>query len=112
MKLMLTVLLTVIVAAGSLPAQARSAADLYQEGVHLEDVKGDLPKAIAAYETVIERFPRDEAIAAKALVRLGSSYAKSGRSDDARAVYERVTREYPNAERGSGGSHRPTRIVG
>ena len=25
--------------------------------MHLEDVKGDLPKAIAAYETVIERFP-------------------------------------------------------
>jgi len=94
MRLMLTVLLTAMVAAGSLPAQARSAADLYHEGVHLEDVKGDLQKAIAVYQTVIERFPRDEAIAAKALVRLGSCYAKAGRSDDARTVYERVTREY------------------
>jgi Tol biopolymer transport system component len=103
MTLILTVLLTAIVAGGSLPAQApRSAADLYQEGVHLEDVKGDLQKAIATYELVVARFAHDQPIAAKALLRLGRCYEKLGRSSDARRAYERIIGDYAR-ERGPAG---------
>jgi Tol biopolymer transport system component len=100
MRTVLTVVLTAFLAAASTRAQSRPAADLYQEGVHQEEVKGDLQKAIATYQEVLRRFAGDQTIAAKALLRLGACYEKLSRSSDARAAYERIARDYA-ADRGA-----------
>ncbi len=74
-------------------AQSRPGADVYQEALHLQDVKGDLPGAIALYKTIVERHAKDRPLVAKALFQLGSCYEKLGRSE-AKLAYERIVREY------------------
>lgn len=80
-------------AAGATIAQGQSAADLYQDALQLEEVKGDLEKAIAAYRTIVERFANDRATAAKAQLHLGLCYERLGRPE-ARSAYEAVIRNY------------------
>jgi len=96
MKRFLALLLMGSLGAGAaLVAQsARSAADLFQEGLQFEEVKGDLPKAIATYQSIVDTFAGDRAIAAKALLHMGECYEKLGQPD-AQKVYERLLRDYP-----------------
>lgn len=77
MKTVLTLTMIGCLAAGLLLAQARSAADRYQEALHVEEVKGDLEKAIATYQTIVGRYGADRSITAKAQLRLGMCYEKS-----------------------------------
>ena len=93
---MRTVLMAAIAAgllAGAPLAQGQSAADLYQSAVHLEEVKGDLEKAIAAYRSIVERFANDRTTAGKAQLRLGFCYERLGRPE-ARGAFEAVIRDY------------------
>jgi tetratricopeptide (TPR) repeat protein len=57
----------------------------------VESVDGDLKGAIERYKTLAQN--NDRAVAARALVRLAECYRKLGEAD-ARAVYERVVREF------------------
>src|SRR5687768_3632391 len=70
-------------------AQSQTAAALYQEALYLEDIKGDLPAAIAAYKSIVERHGGVRPIAAKALLQLAACYEKLGRSE-AKQAYERI----------------------
>ena len=93
---MRTVLMAAIAAgllAGAPLAQGQSAADLYQSAVQLEEVKGDLEKAIAAYRSIVERFANDRTTAGKAQLRLGICYERLGRPE-ARGAFEAVIRNY------------------
>ncbi len=46
MRMMLALGLSACLATAGLIGQARSAADMYQEGLQLEEVKGDLQKEL------------------------------------------------------------------
>ncbi|MEP6592225.1 MAG: tetratricopeptide repeat protein, partial [Acidobacteriota bacterium] len=93
--MMLALGLSACLAAAALIGQARSAADMYQEALRLEEVKGDLQKAIAAYLAIVERSPADRGIAAKAQLHIGLCYERMGKAE-ASTAYEKVVREYPD----------------
>lgn len=93
MKHMLVSIVAAGIAAAVVAAQGRPAADLYQEALHLQEVKGDLPAAITLYTSIVERHPNERQIVAKALLQLGSCYEKQGRSE-AKQAYERIVRDY------------------
>lgn len=93
MKHMLVSIVAAGIAAAVVAAQGRTAADRYQEALHLQEVKGDLPAAITLYKSIVERHPNERQIVAKALLQLGSCYEKQGRSE-ARQAYERIVRDY------------------
>ena len=90
---LLTVVLAVLAPAEPAAQKNAEAEMLLQTASHAELVDGDLDKAIKLYREVIAKFPGDRAVAARALVKLGACYEKTGR-DAARAAYERVLREY------------------
>jgi Tol biopolymer transport system component len=95
LKFVATLLAVIAVLFATGPAAQKTAdADmLFQTAAHAELVEGDLDKAIKLYRDVIAKFPGDRAVAARALVKLGACYEKTGR-DAARAAYERVLRDY------------------
>lgn len=72
------------------PAQSGGEVAL-RAAMETETVKGDLRAAIEQYKQIAAG--RDRALAAKALLRMAECYQKLGDSE-ARAVYERVIREY------------------
>lgn len=74
-------------------ALAQSAEDLFQRGVQLEEVKGELEKAIDVYKSVVDKFAANKPIAAKALLHLGGCYEKLGNTE-AKKAYERVVKEF------------------
>jgi len=93
MRTILTLTIAALVMTGPTMAQPQSAADLYHSAVQLEEVKGDLDAAIAAYKSILGRFPSDRAIAAKAQLHLGFCYQSLGKPE-ARGAYEAVVRNY------------------
>jgi Tol biopolymer transport system component len=96
MKTVLTFALVASLAAGAaLVAQTRSPADLFQEALHYEEAKGDLQRAIAAYQTILDRFPHDRSVGAKAQFQMALCYERLRRAEAVQA-YERLIREYPN----------------
>lgn len=90
---LLAVTIAVLFAADPAAQKSVDAEMLFQTASHAELVEGDLAKAIKLYREVIAKFPGDRAVSARALVKLGACYEKSGR-DEARAAYERVLRDY------------------
>ena len=93
MRKFLILTIAACLATGAMMAQGQSAADMFQQALQLEEVKGDLDKAIAAYQAIIERFPNDRAAAAKAQLHLGFCYQRLDRPE-ARAAYEAVIRNH------------------
>ncbi len=81
-----------LLAAWSAPAQ-QSAEHLLQSALYKEEVEGDLVSAIQIYQSIVEGFPDDRSVAARALVQLGQCHEKLG-SLEARQAYERVLDEY------------------
>jgi Tol biopolymer transport system component len=73
---------------------AQNGYDLFQKALAAERASGNLQQAIELYQRVAREFASDRALAARALVRMADCYAKLGNAQ-ARAIYERVTREYP-----------------
>jgi Tol biopolymer transport system component len=79
-----------------LSAQSAKPMDLYQEGLYLQEVKGDLRKAIEVYQSIVTRYASDRALVSKALFQLATCYEKLGQPE-ANAVYQRIMKEYPDA---------------
>ncbi|MDP2885360.1 MAG: tetratricopeptide repeat protein [Ignavibacteria bacterium] len=74
-------------------AVAQTAEKLFQEGVRLEEVKGNLEQAIEIYKSVVGKYPGNQPLAAKSLLRMGRCYEKLGK-DEAKKAYERIIKEY------------------
>ncbi|MHC4560477.1 MAG: tetratricopeptide repeat protein, partial [Planctomycetota bacterium] len=84
-----------------LPASAalsQSASVLLQEGLHAEQIKGDLDAAIKVYERVLKDFPKNRPVAAKALLHIGLCYEKLG-EQEAQKAYERVVQEFSDQQK-------------
>jgi Tol biopolymer transport system component len=85
----------VILILGFLSGHSQQTAEqLYQSGIYKEEVEGELQKAIEIYEQILEGFPENKTIAAKALYHIGLCYEKLG-NQEARKAYQRLIDEYP-----------------
>ncbi len=73
---------------------AQTAEELYQKGVQLEEVKGELEKAIEIYKSVVQKYPTNNPLAAKSLLRMGRCYEKLGMDEAKKKAYERIIKEY------------------
>lgn len=87
-------ILTVVFCCLTVGAQEPETAKiLFHEGLHLEEVKGELEQAIAVYQRVIEEFPSERPVAARAQLHTGICYEKLGQ-EKAREAYSRVIQEF------------------
>jgi Tol biopolymer transport system component len=87
--LLLTVSLGVIL----VPGAQQSAESLYEAAVFKKDAGGDMEGAIKIFREVIDRFPNNLEIAAKAQLQIGLCYEKLGRAEAVKA-YELVLEKY------------------
>ena len=67
---------------------------LYQQAWYLEEGLRDPAKAVALYTQVASRFPKNKAIAARALTRAAGCYKKLGREDMEREVWVKAWQDY------------------
>jgi Tol biopolymer transport system component len=72
----------------------KSADQLLQSGVYKEEVQGDLEGAIEIYRQILEKFPDNRAVSAKAQLHIGLCYEKLGLKQ-ARQAYQRVIEDFP-----------------
>ncbi len=80
-------------------SSAYSAQDpsvLLEKAIYAEETLGNLSEAIGIYQQVAASTEAGRATAALALFRLGVCYQKSGRTADAKAAFEKLTRLYPD----------------
>jgi Tol biopolymer transport system component len=79
--------------ASSVIAQQRDAEVALQQAMQVEQVQGDLERAIRLYRDIIAHHGDARAVAAKGLLQLGQCYEKLGRTEATNA-YQRLVREY------------------
>jgi Tol biopolymer transport system component len=88
---------TVWLSSGILPAaqelRVAGVSAQFQEAITLMESRGDCRGAVSLFERVIEG--TDRALAARALVYLGTCYERLGRPDPASA-YRRITEQFPD----------------
>jgi len=87
-------LITVLVMAATPAAAQQQRADVrLEQAIQVEQVQGDLPRAIAMYQRILRDFPRDRTAGARAQLHIGLCYEALGRGEAQRA-YERVISDY------------------
>ncbi len=91
-RVITAVLALALVVAASGYAQ-QTAEELYQAGLYQEEVQGNLESAIEFYERILDEFPGNRPVAAKALMHIGLCHEKLG-SREAQRAYERLVRDY------------------
>ncbi len=72
-----------------------SPEHLLQAGVYAEEIKGDLPEALKFYQKIVQDFPDNRPVAAKAQLQIGICYEKLGQQK-AIAAYQKVLENYPD----------------
>ena len=87
----MTVACVALVSVGVFTQTTRTAEVAFKAARHVEEVEGDLQRAIEAYATLAEG--SDRAIVALALIRMAGCYEKLGTAE-ARGLYERVVSDY------------------
>jgi len=92
----LTIIMAISLILGSYMSFAQTAEELFPKGIQLEEVKGELEKAIEVYQTIVTKFSANRPISSKALLHIGLCYEKLGdaQAREARKAYERVVRDY------------------
>ena len=92
----LTIIMAISLILGSYRSFAQTAEELFPKAIQLEEVKGELEKAIEVYQTIVTKFSANRPIASKAQLHIGLCYEKLGdaQAREARKAYERVVRDY------------------
>ena len=72
----------------------QSADQLFQTAVYQEEVEGNLKAAIETYQTILDRFPSDRSMGAKAQLRIGICHQKLG-NKEAQIAFRKVIDNYP-----------------
>lgn len=80
-------------------AESPTLRDTFARGLMAEEVSRDLEAARRDYEAVLASFTDQRAVAAIALFRLAEIHRTQGRQDEAAAHYQRLLREFPDADR-------------
>ncbi len=75
----------------------QSAEELYEAAVFKKDADGDMEGAIKIFREIVERFPSNVEIAAKAQLQIGICYEKLGQKTIAQAqeAFQKVVDNYP-----------------
>jgi len=90
----LTVLaVTAFASASSAWAQQRSAEVALEEAMHVEQVEGDLQRAITLYQRILTDRSSNRTVAAKAQLHIGICYETLG-LQEAQQAYQRVMADY------------------
>ena len=71
----------------------QSAEQLFQSALYEEEIKGELNDAIKIYEKIINEYPKNRSVAAKALLHIGLCYEKLGKQE-AQKAYQRIIQEF------------------
>jgi hypothetical protein len=88
--------MTVFLAAG--PVVAATPGELLQKAIYTEETVGNLDEAMKLYEQVIADGNAGQEAAAQAQYRLALCYEKKGHDADAKAAFEALIENYPNAK--------------
>lgn len=91
----LTMIMAISLILGSCQIFAQTAEELFPKGIQLEEVKGELEKAIEVYQTIVTNFPANRPIAAEAQFHIGICYEKLG-LEKARKAFQKVVEDYPD----------------
>jgi tetratricopeptide (TPR) repeat protein len=81
-----------------LPAAEKDLTEQFQQALFEEEANRNLPAAIEGYEAVIRRLDEQRQLAATAVFRMGESYRKLGKTNDAVRAYERILSEFQDQE--------------
>ncbi len=76
---------------------AQTAEELMPMAIQLEEVNGELEKAIEVYQVIIEKYPDNKPVAAKAYFHMGMCYEKLGKQE-AQNAYRMVLSNYSDQE--------------
>jgi Tol biopolymer transport system component len=90
----LTIIMSISMMLGSYRSFAQTAEELFPKAIQLEEVKGELEKAIEIYQTIVTSFPENIPVAAKAYLHMGICYEKLG-MQEAQKAFEAVIAKYP-----------------
>ena len=93
----LTMIMAISLILGSYQIFAQTAEELFPKGIQLEEVKGELEKAIEVYQTIVTKFSANRPISAKAQFHIGLCYEKLGLKQ-AQIAYQKVLDNYPNQQ--------------
>ena len=80
---------------GSIAFSADDAAILLEEAIYIEETLGDFDEAARIYLQIADNAESGRSAAAQALYRLGKYYEGRGRGAEAKTVFERLARQYP-----------------
>jgi hypothetical protein len=80
------------------PAAKSSTAELLEKGIYTEETVGDLDQAIRIYQQVLEESQKVRGLAAQAQFRVGQCLSKQGKKAEARAAFERLIADFPEAK--------------
>src|SRR5205809_7742898 len=94
MKSIIFIALTLVSSSPFARAVTNDLATALQRGLFEEEANHNLDAAIQAYQSVINQYDKDRKLAATAIFRLGESYRKQAKTNEAAAQYERVLREF------------------
>jgi Tol biopolymer transport system component len=91
--LLLAISLGLILAAST----QQSAEEMYEAAVFKKDADGDMEVAIKIFSEIVERFPDNMEIAAKAQLQIGICYEKLGQKNirEAQEAFQKVLDNYP-----------------
>jgi tetratricopeptide (TPR) repeat protein len=75
----------------------QSAEELYEAAVFKKDADGDMEGAIKIFREIVERFPSNVEIAAKAQLQIGICYEKLGQKtiEQAKEAFQKVIDNFP-----------------
>ena len=74
--------------------QEKQPEKLLSEAIYQEEVNGDLSEVIKTFQIIIEQYPDNRPVAAKALLHQGMCYEKMGLKQ-ARKTYQEIINKYP-----------------
>jgi Tol biopolymer transport system component len=89
----LAIIMAISLILGGYQSFAQTAEELFPKAIQLEEVKGELEKAIEVYQTIVTQFSANRPIASKAQFHIGLCQEKLGNAE-ARKAYESVVRNY------------------
>lgn len=90
-----TICITICLVLLSVQSFSQTAEELLPKAIQLEEVKGELEKAIEVYQTIVTKFPKNKPLAAKAQYHIGLCYEKLG-VNKAQRAYRKVINTYPD----------------
>ena len=94
MKSIIFIALALVSSSPFARAVTNDLATALQRGLFEEEANHNLDAAIQAYQSVVNQYDKYRKQAATAIFRLGESYRKQGKTNEAGARYERVVREF------------------